>query len=352
MHSGKETRYDSRVDYSQLLRYVFKRFSVRSAGRTLLPTLQYYATHPALPAGDKPALFTMNILPPMMTVWHHLARKNLGNRVDITVFDCSGKLDEQEFSGTHVQKFLNLYAATKSDAFLNQIARQRRIGWICDDDMFILDGKAADVVERELAVPNTASISFRPRSWWHFEMDGKQYPVSSSYCIAFNREIFVEKEHLSLRPADGNTHPSHIGKPVRRYDTADLANEMLLRKGYRCAIVPEEEREKYVTGFSGMSGAVMLLAYFTKPEQMMDYLESPPKERWSGNVLFGVLAGLLAISTIQECYVRLKGQPYPLRSLPTRAALDNLRRDREPYLRKDNSFKRVDDVSARLLASL
>src|SRR5438105_15853083 len=110
----------------------------------------------------------MNILPPMMTVWHHCARKYVGDAVDMVIFDCSGRLDPAEFPGARVQKFLNLYAATKSDEFLRHVARRRRIGWICDDDMFLLDAAAGDIVERELAVPNTASISCRPREWRHF----------------------------------------------------------------------------------------------------------------------------------------------------------------------------------------
>jgi hypothetical protein len=340
------------MDYSKLLRYVFKRFSVLSAARTALPTVGYHLARRPLPPGDKPALFTMNILPPMMTVWHHLVRKNLGDRVDTVIFDCSGRLKPEEFPGARVQKYLNLYAATKSDEFLYHIARHRRIGWICDDDMFIIRPEAVDVVGRELGVPNTASVSFRPRTWWHFEIDGKPYPVSSSYSIAFNRDIVVSKEHLSLKPADGNTHPSHIGKKERRYDTGDKSNEILLRKGYRCAIVPEEEREKYVTGFSGMSGAVMLLWYFRKPEQMEEYLLTPPKDRWKGNVLYGILAGLLAITSIQECYERLKGKPYFLRSLPSRDVLEKIRREHEPLLREGHSYRWVDEVSEKLRAAL
>lgn len=80
----------------------------------------------------------MNILPPMMTVWYHCARKYLGDSVDITIFDCSGKLDPAEVPGARVQKFLNLYAATKCDEFLYHIAKKRRIGWICDDDVFFV----------------------------------------------------------------------------------------------------------------------------------------------------------------------------------------------------------------------
>lgn len=338
--------------HHELLRYVFKRFSVLSALRTALPTLHYYLTRPALLESNKPALFTMNILPPMMTVWHHCVRKYLGDRVDTVIFDCSGRLEPREFPGARVQKFLNFYAATKSDEFLYHIARHHRIAWICDDDIFPVNGGAVDLLERELRVPGTASVSFRPRAWWHFEINGKCFEPSSSYCTAFNREIVVEKEHLSLKPANGNLHPSHIRDTVGRYDTGDRANDILLRKGYRCFIVPEAERDAYVTGFSGMSGAVMLLHYFHTPEQTIDYLLSPEKRYWSGNVLYGVLAGFLAITTIQECYERLKEKPYALPSLPSRSALEKVRRDHEQYLRGDQSYRWIDETSERLKAAL
>lgn len=294
----------------------------------------------------------MNILPPMMTVWYHFVRKNLGESVDITIFDCSGKLDPKDFPHARIQKFLNLYAATKSDEFLYSLAKNRRVGWICDDDMFPMSAKMLAVLKREFAIPNTASVSFRPRDWWHFEINGKSYEPSSSYCTAFNRDIFCEKEHLSLAPADGNSHPSHIGKAVKRYDTFDKANEILLTKGYRCAIVPKEERDRYINGFSGMSGAVMLLSYFKTPEDTVDYFMKPSMEDWDGNVLYGTLASMLAICTIQELYEKLKGAPYPLPSLPSRSILEKIRRDHEKHFRKDQSMQWVDDVSERLRREL
>ena len=354
-NTGYQILYTDAVPrtYDQIVPYAFKRFSLLRALKTGIPTLQYELARWALAPSAKPALFTMNILPPMMTVWHHFVRKELKDRVDVVIFDSSGKLDPSEFPGARVQKFLNLYAATKSEKFLRSIARNRRIGWLCDDDMFIINGKAVDVVEHELAVPNTASVSFRPRHWWEFDIDGKRHPVSSSYCIAYNREIFVEKEHLSLKPCDGNTHPP-IGqnKHPERYDTCDKANEILLKKGYRCAIVPEEERETYVTGFSGLSGAVMLLAYFTKPQQTLDFFLTPPKERWRGNMLYGLLSAMLAICTITELAERIRGKTYPLASLPSRTALEKIRSDHEQFLREGQSFAWVDTVSETLRTRL
>lgn len=318
-----------------------------------MPTLGYCISHPALPPSDAMALCTMNILPPMMTVWYHFARRAVGDDTDIVIFDCSGKLKKKDFPGAMVLPFLNLYAATKCDEFLKNIARKRRIGWICDDDMFLLSSEAKAIVSRELSDPQTASVSFRPRDWWHFEIDGKKHEASSSYCIAYNREIFVDREHLSLAPREGNTHPDVYGKGKRRYDTADYANEMLLRKGYRCYVVPEEDRDKYVTGFSGMSGAVMLLNYFKTPEQTLDYFRLAPEEGWkSGTLLHGVLCAMLSVSHIQSLHTTLTGSPYPLPSLPSHSDLERLREAHRNNTHGGEAYDEVERVATILRAKL
>lgn len=347
-------------NYYQLLAYTFKRFSIFASLHTGLPTLRHYLTRTPLDRTDeavrlnhnKPALFTMNILPPMMTVWYHFVSKYLGNTVDTVIFDCSGRLNPKDFPHARVQKFLNFYAANKSDEFLYHIATHRRIGWICDDDMFPLNSQVLDIIDREFSIPRTASVSFRPRDWWHFEIQGREYEPSGSYCTAINREIYVDKEHLSLAPCNGNPHPSHIGKESRRYDTFDKANEILLQKGYRCTIVSKEERERCVTGFTGMAGAVMLMYYFKKPEQVLDYFLTPPKTQWQGNMLFGVLASMLSICTIQEIYQKLTGKRYPMRSLPKRSDLEKIRSDHKKYIRSDLFFDKVDETSQRLWDTL
>lgn len=295
----------------------------------------------------------MNIMPPMMTVWYHLVQKNLGDTVDTTIFDCSGTLKKSDFPNARVQKFANFYAATKSDEFLYHIAKHRKIGWVCDDDMFILSDKCLDIINQEFTDPNTASLSFRPRNWWHFDIDGKEYEPSSSYSIVINREIYCDKEHLSLSPCNGNDHSvSHIGKAVPRYDTFDKANEQLIRKGYNCAIVPEDKRNKLVTGFSGVSSAVMLMWYFKNVQQTMDYLEGPEDKSWGGNTLFTILSGLRAIGYMQQMHEQITGKPYVIRSMPSWETLEAFKESRKPFIRADQSFEKVDEVAAIIQAAL
>jgi hypothetical protein len=339
--------------YYELLPYVFKRFSLLRTLRTGAPTMMHWATRKPLPKSNKPALFTMNIMPPMMTVWYHLVQKNLGDKVDLTIFDCSGTLRKKDFPNARVQKYINVYAATKSDEFLYHIATNRKIGWVCDDDMFILSDKCIGTIEKAFSDPNTASLSFRPRSWWHFDIDGKEYEPSSSYSIVINREIYCDKEKLCLSPCNGNDHSvSHIGKEVKRYDTFDKANEQLIRKGYNCAIVPEGERDELVKGFSGVSSAVMLLWYFRSQKKMMEYLEEPADKAWEGNTLFTVLSGLRAINYMQQMHEEIKGKPYKLRAMPTWDQLERLREQKTPLIREDNSFDKVDEVAKVLRNAL
>jgi hypothetical protein len=261
-------------------------------------------------------------------------------------------LDPHDVPGARVHKFLNFYAATKCNEFIRHIARHRSVAWLCDDDMFFVGRGAADIVRREMEKPRTASVSFRPRIWWHFEIDGQRYEPSGSYCLALNRDMFT-REGLSLSPANGNPHPPEpTHRPPGRYDTFDLANEQLIRKGYRCAIVPGNEAEQCMTGFSGMSGGVMLLSYFRTPEQTLDYFLSPPKQQWGGNMLVGTLSAILGIQTILDCYEKIRGKPYPMRSMPSRSALEKVRRDHLPFIANKGPLELVDATGARLLAAL
>jgi len=294
----------------------------------------------------------MTITPPMAVVWHHMARKYLGDRVDIVLFDSTGTMRPEDVPGARLIPFVNFYPPKKGDEFLRHVATSRRIAWICDDDMFPLSGEAVDIVEKEMAVPGTASVSFRPRIWWEFDIGGKRIQPSGSYCFAVNRDIVIGQEHLSLRQANGNAHPGTKGRNPHRYDTFDKANETLLLKGYRCAVVPEDAAKRCFAEFSGVSGGSMLLHYFRTPAQTLDYFLSAPPERWSGNILFRLLSALLSLCTIQEMYMKIRGKRYPLPSLPPREALLDILEQRKSHLRPDMTLDQVEDAARRLWSHL
>ena len=341
------------MKYFELVPHAFKKFSVKRAFSTGVPTVLHYARRRPLPASDKPSLFTMNIMPPMMTVWHHFVKKNLGDAVDTVIFDCSGALDASLFPEARVQKFLNLYAATKTDEFLYHIARNRKLGWMCDDDMFLMSSKCINLINATFTNSNVASLSFRPRTWWHFDINGKTYEPSSSYCTVINRDIYCNKEKLCLSPCDGNTSSvSHIGKEVKRYDTFDHANEQLIRKGYECVIAPEKDRDTYFAGFSGVSSAVMMLWHFKSDTQMLEYLHEPKDDAWRGNTLFTIVTGLLAIQSMQKLHEVITGKPYILRAMPSQKDLEDLITKKTPLLRKEHSFEATRAVASRLKQEL
>ncbi len=313
-----------------------------SAVKNALPALVYHLTAKPMPASDKVTIFTCNIFPPNIVLWHHLVRKFFGDRADVFVFDCGGSLDPALVPGFTVQRYINAMHPTKIDVFLKKSAPNRRTVWICDDDVFPISERGLTVLREEFAKPSTATVSLRPRTWWHFELDGKQYEPSGSYCIALDRGIVVEKEHLNAQPADGNTHPSHRRKPMKRYDTLDKANEELIRRGYRCAIVPEAVRDACVVGFDGTSIAALVLAYFRTPERLMEFFRSAPAERWAGNVYPRMLAALLSGSAVLQLCEEVLGRPLPCPGMPSPKALSEIRAQAEPHLTEDRNFTDID----------
>ncbi len=328
-----------------------KRFSLLSGIRNVLPTLAYHTCSTPLPPTDKITLFTCNIFPPNMVVWHHLVRKFYGDGVDTFIFDCGGGLDPATVPGAKVQRYINAMHPTKIDVFLQRAAQHRKYVWICDDDVFAVSSRALDVLHQEFAQSKTATVSLRPRTWWHFAIDGKEYEPSGSYCIALDREIF-KKEGLNAQPADGNTHPSHRRKPMKRYDTLDKSNEELIQRGYRCAIVPEDVRNNCVVGFDGTSIAALVLAYFGTPERVLDCFRNATQEQWGGNVYPRMLAAVLSGSAVLQLGEKIMGKPTYCKGMPTPEALAEIRAHAEPLLTEDRNFRGIDTTYDQLLSSI
>ena len=339
------------IPYSQVLPRAQKLFSLKSGFRNGLATIRYHTLERPLPPSEKITLFTCNIFPPNVVIWHHLVRKYFGDQVDTVIFDCSGNLDPSLVPGAKVHRYINAMHPTKIDVFLKKSARNRKLVWICDDDVFPINSKALDVLQKEFATPNTATVSLRPRTWWHFDIDGKEYEPSGSYCVALNKEIF-DKENLNAQSADGNEHPTHTGKGRRRYDTLDKANEELLERGYRCAIVKKEIRDVCMSGFDGTSGGALLLDHLKSKEEVLRLFTEPPKEQWGGTLLFGIFKTMFTIHEIQKLYTQIIGTPYSLPTLPDLDDLKEIHKTIEPYLRHGQSLIEIEETSKLIMEAI
>ncbi len=342
----------AQMDYAKVLPTAQKVFSLRSVLRNGLPTIAYHLAARPLPPSEKITIFTCTIFPPLVAVWHHLVRKMFGDAVNTQIFDCSGTLDPALVPGAKVQRYINAMHPTKIDVFLKGSAGNRKLIWICDDDVFPVSNRALTVFAEEFGRPNTAMVSLRPRTHWNFDIGGKKEQPSGSYCLAIDRTIFIDREHLRAQPADGNMHLSVEGKPQKRYDTLDKANESLLQHGYRCAIPAAEIRDACVCGFNGTSIGALLLSYFRSPQDVVAYFDATTDAQWKGNALHRNFTALLAAQAVQDLFERITGKQYSLPTLPNRADLARIRKRTEPLLQGGRNYAHVDQAYERVLAAL
>ncbi len=247
-----------------------------------------------------------------------------------------------------MQKFLNPRHTMKCDAFTQSISRNRKICWICDDDVFLLSNKTLEIMHREFADPNTACVSFQPRTWWEYEINGRRYEPVGTYCMALNRQIVWDKERLSFAPQDGNKHVSKLGEKLKRYDSFDKANEVLLQKNYRCYVVPEAEREELIAYYSGLSSAVMLLHRFKGKGQMEEFLLTPQDAAWKGSTLYTVLSGLIALSDIIALSKRITGRDESPPAMLSRERLLEIWRKKHHLMRSDADLGWIEGASEKL----
>jgi len=324
-----------------------RQFTLQKAWRNALPTLRCQLLGKPLPASEKATICTSTIFPPLAVLWHHIVRQCLGDRAEIVIFDCAGTLDPTSVPGATVQRFLNVRHATKIDLWLKKTLQHRKVAWICDDDVFPVNAKVFEVISREFAHPKTATVSFRPRAWWHFEIGRREYQPSGSYCLVINRQIFTE-EGLSAQPTDGNTHPTHTGKIWTRYDTLDKANETLIKRGFRCTIAPEKERSECIVGFNGTSIAALLLNRFCSADALLSYLHAVTSSQWTGNVFPRCLSALLTADIVRDLYCRVTGEPWQELHLPAKADLMELRTKAEPHLSPSHGLAEIDATEKRL----
>jgi len=198
-------------------------------------------------------LITFTIHPDLARVWHFFATTSLcevADKLRIVIVDCSGRLRPADFPRVLVVPFCNFSHARKVDFFYTHFVASRFV-WLCDDDVMIVGKTAFERAYEEIRSRNgLAVISFAPRGW-SIPVGERLSKAMGSYSIIFSRDIFI-KENLSFSPVQ--TDRPEIGRIKGYYDTADFANEQLLRKGYE--VITEGYESDHI-GFVGTSTSML-----------------------------------------------------------------------------------------------
>ena len=199
---------------------------------------------------QRTTVFTCSVYADLTRVWYHFIRRyTRRERVSVVIYDCGAALTPADFVGATIVRRPNLDHGRNIDHAVRVIATPRM--FLIDDDSFVVDARAEPLAARLLRPRRAAAVTFRPREWWHFEIDGLRHPVMGTNALVFKPEIF-RRERLSFRqrPASDPTIRNGVDG---RYDTGDDANEVLLRRGYAVVIPDAALRDAMVVGYSGVT---------------------------------------------------------------------------------------------------
>lgn len=205
-------------------------------------------------------VLSFSVVPWMSSLWGRLMRQATADlEARMLLGDCSGGIGplQRRLIGDHgvvVLPCLNDHHGEKIDLFLDRLCRAP-LALICDDDVFWTTREPLDWALRQLEQnPRVAAVSLvpRPEVSGVLEHQGISRPMGS-YCLLIRREIW-RRERLSFRVAP----PPSSGPQDWFYDTADLAQVELLRRGYDVVIAPPEVR-RGLRAFEGVSSWVLKL---------------------------------------------------------------------------------------------
>ena len=232
-------------------------------------------------------VLTFSVVPWMTVLWARLLRQALDDGdatvrdkavrdpavrdAAILIGDCSGGLGRVRRAadpGIRVLPCLNDHHGDKIDLFLARLCAAPYV-LIADDDVFWLDGEPlAWALARLDEDPRVAAVSLRPRRVVStpLQRDGVDQPMGS-HCLIIRLDLW-RRERLSFAVA-----PPPAGSDWF-YDTGDLANRELLRRGYRVVIAPPEIERGFVA-FDGVSAWVLKIQGHS-PERLASTLADFP----------------------------------------------------------------------------
>jgi hypothetical protein len=199
-------------------------------------------------------IFTCSIYPDVTRIWYHcLQRALMGKNVPVVIYDSGGLLDSRYYPGAKIINYPNEQHGKKVDHFI-KYNLETDIFYLTDDDAFLTSGEVLPYGIHWLqADEKNAIVSYKPRLWWSFTINGQEFPTMGSYSLLVKASV-IKKHSLSFEIR--KTERKEIRKGGGYYDTADFINEYLLQQKYAIDIAPIELRDA-VPSFFGTSSAMM-----------------------------------------------------------------------------------------------
>jgi len=177
----------------------------------------------------------------------------MGQHVPVVIYDSGGLLDSRYYPGAKIIKYPNEQHGKKIDHFIKHNL-ETDIFYLTDDDAFLTSGDVLPYGINWLETDEkNAIVSYKPRLWWSFTINGQEFPTMGSYSLLIKAPV-IKKYELSFQSK--RTEKPEIRKGSGYYDTADFINEYLLKEGYAVDIATEEIRNAVPT-FFGTSSAMM-----------------------------------------------------------------------------------------------
>ncbi len=223
-------------------------------------------------------ILSFSVVPWMTALWARLAgRASSGVSAEILIGDCSGGLGapHRRLAGSSLRVIpcLNAHHGKKIDLFLSRVCRAPYVV-IADDDVFWLGREPLAWALAELeADPLTAAVSLWPRRRPSrvMRLEGIEQPMGS-HCVMIRRALW-HREGLSFAVA-----PPPPGAGEWFYDTADLANCEILKRGYRIASAAPDTR-RHLAAFDGASSWILKLQGHSPEELLAVAAEYPERQK-------------------------------------------------------------------------
>jgi hypothetical protein len=251
----KDAVFDYAVRVRADLEYVHgPNGTARSFARCVLGTGALLARRPSDRDVDL-HLVSCSVLPRLTTVWAHVASRSLtATPHRIWLADCSGGIKARDLpASARVVRVLNLTHGRKLDLMLAHVTGGSTIV-ISDDDVLITSREPIDWAVHQLAEPRMAVVSFMRRHRFRLRRGEELHHPMGSYSLVVDRAIWREND-LSFRPRPAADAPEWNHE---LYDTGDIANIELLRRGYDVVGAPDEVADGLVRA-SNISSSVLRL---------------------------------------------------------------------------------------------